>query len=67
MAHMTFEKSFICVHMVIMLQRLQVKNKKNVMAIGMQFKSHKGLKVDKREKKDEEEEQIHVMNEKQKK
>jgi hypothetical protein len=53
--------------MVIMLQRLQVKNKKNVMAIGMQFKSHKGLKVDKREKKDEEEEQIHVMNEKQKK
>ncbi len=37
------------------------------MAIGMQFKSHKGLKVDKREKKDEEEEQIHVMNEKQKK
>jgi hypothetical protein len=51
MAHMTFEKSFICVHMVIMLQRLQVKNKKNVMAIGMRFKSHKGLKVDKRKKK----------------
>jgi hypothetical protein len=51
--------------MVIMLQRLQVKNKQHVMAIGMRFKSHKGLKVDKRKKKDEKEEQIRVMNEKQ--